>query len=486
MMKRKILLATMFCALAVACKKNNLEVQKEPISDTVISKKEVLSTLYTRNLHVYVNDQVNINPEIFGVNNDWSQVTDANFGNFATAMSNISAKLVRFPGGWESEFYNWATNTTPSWSSAPVIAGASVATLKQQMGIHGISYGIVLPTNAAMEKTINTTAFNNAVDSLADVAVAAIDSAGAANVKIVEIGNEWWLQYAAGSSRPDKLNKYAKVAIGIAERIKSHYPSPQFKLLINGDWTVPAEFTTLKGVFAGNPNAYNAIDGLALHPYAGYEPTAPYDLYRIADLQTKLQACATNFNPSKKYIYCSEWMPSRAVNGNKAYMQTANIIPDFMQIYARAGVNAAAYWPPMNPTIAGNGLFTYAYASIYPVAQIFKELADNFKGKCVSTVSDSVHVAGALHPDNKLYLYVTGGKWEATTAKITVHGYTVSSIASVTRFKPYSSTNTASANGYLTDDMTASYASLSSNVVTFDMNTLSAYEIYKIVLNVTP
>ncbi|MBB5438128.1 hypothetical protein HDC92_001803 [Pedobacter sp. AK017] len=485
-MNRNILIIAIFCLLFIACKKSGLNEVAETSDTTSFSVPEVRSTLYSRNLHVYVNDKVDIHPELFGVNNDWTQVTNANFHNFANAMSDISAKIIRFPGGWESEFYKWATNQTPGWSSAPVVAGASIGTLKYQMGLHGIAYGIVVPTNAAMEKTINTTAFNNAVDSLANVALAAIDSAGAANVKIVEIGNEWWLQYAAGSSRANKLDKYVKIAIGIAERIYSQYPSHTFKVLVNGDWTVPFEFTTMKNGFAGHSNAYNTLDGLALHPYAGYEPKAPYASYNIADLQTKLQSCVNNFNPNKKYLYCSEWMPSRAVNNNKAYMETANIIPDFIQIFARSRVNAAAYWPPMNPTVSGNGLFTYAYTSIYPVAQIFKELADNFYGKCVSTVSDSLHIAGALHPDNKLYLYVTGGKWDATTANITVHGYAVSSVVSVTRFRPYNSSNTQSANGYITDDMTASYAALSSNVVSFDMNTLSPYEIYRIVLSVSP
>src|SRR5690606_6821627 len=182
------------------------------------------------------------------------------------------------------------------------------------------------------------------------------------------------------------LTKYVKIAMNIAEYIDQHFPERTFKLLVNGNYTAPSEFALMKARFT---KAYDTIDGVALHTYTGYHTTT----HHIDSLASWIQQCAHNFNPLKKYIYLSEWAPSKAYNCNEVYMQAANTIPNIMHIYARSGVNAAAYWPPINTSIPGLGFFDTGYSVTFPCGQIFAELAANYSGHAVNTVSGTARVA---------------------------------------------------------------------------------------------
>src|SRR5690606_7256614 len=188
-----------------------------------------------------------------------------------------------------------------------------------------------------------------------------------------------------------------------------------------------------------------------------------------------------NFNPLKKYIYLSEWLPSKAYNNQKIYMEAANIIPDIIHIYARSGVNAAAYWPPINASIPGLGLFNYNYSVIYPCGQIFSELAANYSGHALSTVSGTVHVAAALNDSNTLTLFVTGGGQPATNVNAKIYGFTADSIQSVVKFRPNDYTQTKKAAPYITEPSSASLDKAHNRII-FDINTAGRYEILKIVL----
>lgn len=419
-------------------------------------------------LTVDANDAIDIHPAIFGVNNDWRQIPDNTFPSFASTLVNIGTTVVRYPGGWESEFYAWTSNTTPGWQNTPTEPGASVSTLKSNIS----NYSIVLPTAAAMNTSVGSSAYNTAMTNLKARTKEALTVSNIGN-GLVEIGNEWWLQHAGGVSRAQKLEKYVQVAMDLTEYIESEFPNRTFKLLINGDYTQPQEFTTMKNKFT---RAYNAIDGVALHTYTGYFT----DTHNIADLEKRIKDCANNFNPNKNFKYLSEWMPSRDYNDRALYMQAANIIPDIIHIYARTGSQAAAFWPPINTSIPGLGLTNWNYSIVYPTGQILGELADSYKGKSLKTTSNKFHLAAALQDSNTMVLFITGGKESGKKVAVKINGFTVNSVQSVERFVPNDYGDTAKAAPYLTQNSTAQISS--NNEVLVDVNKEGLYQIYKIVI----
>lgn len=413
-------------------------------------------------------DAISINSDIFGVNNDWRQIPDNVFSNFANTIKDIGTTIVRYPGGWESEFYAWTSNTTPGWDNTPSNPGASIASLKSSVS----NYSVVIPTNDAMNEVVGSTKWNAVIARLKTTAENAIIKSGIGN-GIVEIGNEWWLQYAGGSSRAQKLSKYVNVAMELAAHINTKFPNHTFKLLVNGDYTQPQEFTTMKQKFT---KAYDVIDGVALHTYTGYNT----DTHHIQDLEKRIVDCANNFNPNKNFKYLSEWMPSRDYNERALYMEAANIIPDIIHIYARTGSEAAAYWPPVNTSIPGLGITNWNYTKVFPTGQILGELAKSYTGKSLKTVSDKFHLAAALNDSETMTLFITGAKESGKKVGVKVEGFTISSVQSVERFVPHDYSDTSKAEPYITQTATASISS--DNKVVFDINKEGLYQIYKIVL----
>ncbi|REG89199.1 hypothetical protein [Winogradskyella sediminis] len=419
-------------------------------------------------LSVDATDAVEINSELFGINNDWRQIPDNTFPNFTNTLENINYQLVRYPGGWESEFYDWENNTTPGWDNTPSTPGASVETLKNNAN----NYSIVIPTTVAMDRSMGSAQWNAAIEALKLEANDAITNSNIGD-GIVEIGNEWWLQYAGGSDRAGKLTKYVNVAMELAAYIEEEFPDHTFKLLINGDYTHPEEFTTMKNLFV---NAYDVIDGVALHTYVGYDS----DTHNMADLEQRITDCANNFNPNNNFIYLSEWMPSRLYNDYALYMEAANIIPDIIQIYARAGANAGAYWPPINSSVPGLGITNWNYSKVFPVGQIIGDLSESFRGKALKTTSNGFHLAAALQDNETMVLYVTGGDQNSADVGISVEGFDIQSIESVTRFVPADYSETSIAEPYVTETSEATLNS--SNEVVVEVNKEGKYQIYKIVL----
>lgn len=468
---RSFFLVIIFGLFVFACSSEGGTDPNDPIFDDIGDGGDVTGDIaFDITLNVDATDGVNINPDIFGVNNDWRRVPNTGFSTFTNTLEDmgLNSKVFRFPGGWESEFYAWTSNTTPNWNDAPAEPGASVSALKENFN----NYSIVIPTVDAMNANPGSSQWNNAVRKLEQVAENAIEASGIDN-GIVEIGNEWWLQWAGGVSRAQKLDKYVKVAMEIAEHLDEKFPNHTFKLLVNGDYTFPDEFTTMKQKFT---KAYDVIDGVALHTYTGYTTNT----HNIKDLEKRIIDCANNFNPNKNFKYLSEWMPSRDYNERALYMEAANIIPDIIHIYARSGSEAAAYWPPVNTPVPGLGLTNWNFSKIFPTGQILGEMASEYKGKALKTTSNTFHIAAALQDASTMVLYVTGAKESSKKVGVKVDGFTITSIESVHRFVPFDYNDTAKAEPYITEVASAKLSS--NNEVVFDINKEGLHQIYKIIL----
>lgn len=407
---------------------------------------------------------------IYGVNNDWQQISTNRYSSFADALEGVNYQLIRFPGGWESEYYDWSSNATPGWKNAPEFPGASIEQVKQT---NPNAISIVVPTVEAMNLPQWSDEWYAAIQKLKDEADDAINLTGADNISSVEIGNEWWLQWGGGVSRYNKVRKYAHIAKRLAEHIRRSFPKAEFKILVNGDYTKPDEFNAINYVFNAS-NSLEYIDGLALHTYTGYNS----DTHNINDLQTKISECESNLG--KNYLSLSEWAPARAYNNNKIYAQGANLLVEQIYEHALAGANEAAFWPPTNNSIPGLGLFNYNLTLQFPTAQLFGDMAKSFRGEVLNVQDGSMRGVAAKNKDGIFIVYVIGKDNPWTTVNLKFNDLKIDKVLSTTLWTPGDGANVSKAIPMKKTDNPPFI--LEGKRVVFNVNESSSYCIYKIEL----
>ncbi|WP_028375644.1 hypothetical protein [Leeuwenhoekiella sp. MAR_2009_132] len=425
----------------------------------------------TTEISVSTVDGKAINPRIYGVNNDWRRIKNGMYPAFQAALEQINYELIRFPGGFESEFYDWSENTTPGWPNSPAQQGATIETVKAS---NPNAISIVVPIRLAMLETLFSSNWEAAVELLKNEAEEAITRTGANNILSVELGNEWWLQFAGqGVEREDKLKKYGEIAKRLARHINEKFPDASFKVLVNGDYTQPDEFTELNQIFG---TALDDIDGLILHTYTGYDSES----HDIRQLQANIDACQTNLG--KSYLSLSEWAPSKAYNNGKIYAQGANLLVEQMYEHALAEADEAAFWPPTNPAIPGLGLFNFQLTLAYPTAQLFGDMASDFRGEVLNVTDGTVRAAAALQEDGTMVVYVIGKETPFTTVTLNLDTE-ISEVVSAQIWQPGNLVDTAEATPMTLINEVPYFKK--DNSIVFNINEESLYTIYKLVLKVS-
>lgn len=319
--------------------------------------------------YVYSGNRVPLQSTVYGVNNEWRQITHAEFPAFTDKMRTLNYQMLRFPGGWESEHYNWATNRTPGWVHSPAEPGANATQAKNAAP----NLAFVMRTAPYLD---NPTTAN--LDALANQARDLVLAHGH-TVKHWLIGNEWWLHWGGGTDRAVKLRRYATVARAITNRIKA--ANPAVKVYVTGDWTRPGEFSSIKAVFDANSSWPN-VDGIDLHVYSGDKPAQPTHYSNIernlADIKSRT---------GKRDIFISEWAATKGDStDNKRALRSVNNMVLIMHELIRAGATAMTYWPA--PDIAqGIGLLDEACGTYtdLPHGQAFRWMATSMAHHSVQT-----------------------------------------------------------------------------------------------------
>ncbi|GGD03710.1 hypothetical protein [Hyunsoonleella pacifica] len=477
---KKNLQKTVFILLVTALSLVSCDANEEEVMEQTNAENSLLESSssqmaeQTVDIRLFANNRVPISDAFFGVNNNWRTIPDADYPTFEGKLESINYQGIRFPGGWESEFYDWNTDRTPNWPNNPATPGASISTV---LSTKPPALSIVIPTVDAMNLKEGVDADNwlEVLETLKTKATDAINATGANNILSIEIGNEWWLQGAGGVTRPKKLSKYSNIAKVLAKHIRTTFPNANFKILVNGDFTVPGEFTTMKNIFGGD---IKFADGVALHPYAGYNT----DTHNIADVRSNIIACRDNFG--KNFIHLSEWAPSKAYNNNKVYAQGANVLVELTHELARSGANAAAFWPPKNTSIPGLGLFNSNFGVTYPTAQIFGDMSKNYTGDALDTSTNGNIRAVASRDGNRITVYVAGMDQPNTTVRLLVVGADPkNNPVSSDIFLPGNTSNTA-ASVPMTITSNASTYNDDIKGYVFDVNSQSQYTIHRLVFDV--
>lgn len=355
-------------------------------------------------LHTWVfpNNKMTIQPTVYGVNNDCREISRAEFPGFNTKLNSLGYQLLRFPGGWESERFNWANNTAQFPDSVYPCATAAQAN-------GAVAHkAFVVRTRPYMDNPTpaNLNMLKNEAKNLV------LKHSG--SVKHWLIGNEWWLQWGGGGGRQQKLLRYATVARAIARGMKE--ANPRVNVYVTGDWTRPWEFTWIRWAFEST-RTWRYVDGVDLHIYAGDNLSATD--YR--NIGPNLRAIKSRTGKSK--IFASEWAAVKLYSvGTKRALRSVNNMVIVMHRMIRAGVTAASYWPPTD-VAKGIGLFDKVngvYRDL-PHGQAFKWMANGMRGYSVpATATGGLETTASHNVGNKTITVLIPSK-ELSNQDITVH-----------------------------------------------------------------
>jgi hypothetical protein len=342
--------------------------------------------------------RVPISKEIYGVNNSWREINQDEFSTFTSSLKKFTNfSLMRFPGGWEAEHYDWSTNRTPNWKKSPSIPGASADIVLSRAP----TTSFVLPTGDAMTGRVP-------ISDFVGLATGLVKKYGS-RVQNWEIGNEWWLQSGAKRSldiRREMLRKYSDIVAQLAPAIKS--ADNHVVVYATMDWTHPEEVSTLRN--AVGASAWDFVDGISVHPYCG-DKHDERDCSSIGRVGEEIKSLS-----GKNELYASEWAPTRRYTDDKEGLPEANLLVVAFREMVRAGFAAAAYWPAARsvPKIA---LLSNDLTQPTGPGMLFGELANRYRGDALKTDGDLPAIS-AIGEDGTLRIIIPTMSPEPVTVHV--------------------------------------------------------------------
>ena len=310
-----------------------------------------------------------ISPLIYGVNYDWDRVPEDEFLHFAATMREVAHyTLARYPGGWDAERYDWASNDEVDW--------------QPRSGRRGIDPGTflsVVPKSSFVIPSAEAIRDPSRIPEVVQEAVELVRRFGT-RVNTWEIGNEWWLQ--GGAKRQPEIRQvnlagYAKLLAAVAPALKAL--NAGIEIYATGDWTEPGEFATLRGLVG--PRGWSTVDGISLHTYCGN-----VDPERLCS-EIPERADAIRAITGKQKLYASEWSVARKLTSNDYGIRNANEMVAAIQDLALAHMTAAAYWPPARalPAIT---FVSYDFRRPYATGLLFGLMSQYYRGQALRTVGE--------------------------------------------------------------------------------------------------
>jgi hypothetical protein len=337
--------------------------------------------------------QADISPLLFGTNYDWNKISAAEFSTFNSFMAGLGVTLMRYPGGFNAEHYDWSRNSESGWKKAPASPGMAPGRFLE---LTAAQASFITPSEAAV-------ADQSQIHSVAAQAVALVKKYGE-KVKIWEIGNEWWMQSNAqknATTMRNNFENYAALVAVAAPAMKAANPS--ITVYASLDWKQPVDFSDFPKLVG--EAGWAAVDGISIHPYCGTDPSPPNHLCR------EIPAAAANLRSAtgKSRIFASEW--AATVQATKAAavpasfgIRNANVLVLAVRDLAAAGLSAATYWPDSAkevPQIAfGDAGFNLQFDGA-----LFGMMSRHFTGKTLPTSGD-LSAAASLAANGDVTLFI--------------------------------------------------------------------------------
>ena len=323
---------------------------------------------------------VPIGRDLFGVNYVWHLVPRTAFPAFVATVRGLGVPIVRYPGGWAAERYDWDRNEA---IGRPPPDGPGVDPETLLGAFDKVSF--VTPSLPAIRDP-------GRIGEVTETTATLVRRYGG-RVHVWEIGNEWWLQRGARNDpamRSRNLAAYAALVARVAPAIKR--ASPDALVFATGEWTHPEDFATLRA--AVGDAAWSTVDGLSIHPYCG-----TLDPETLCSLLPS-RAAAIREAGGKTRLYASEWSLGTRVTDDDWGIRNANQMVAAFAFLITARLDAASYWPPMRGS-ASIALMT-PDGRATATGLLFGWMARAMRGEML-TVSDG---AAAARDDGQVSLIV--------------------------------------------------------------------------------
>jgi hypothetical protein len=335
-----------------------------------------------RTISISMTPEATIDPLIYGVNYVWATTSQADFPSWISALEGTQTppsapvSLVRYPGGWDGEWYDWSTNTLepggPTYSEPGVSPAALLSSILPLTSAQPLSanWFSAINANGKMRSGSFQLPIRQVIGDQTPSEVPArialivhkyhqIVLLCENSVQYWEFGNEWWLQAgAAANPAPLSTNaalsrnlaRYAALVAAAAPALKASFPN--IKLFATADWrtaggpVVNDEFVQLRK--AVGPTAWALIDGISIHPYCGT------NVPRSVCTSIPEHVAKIKQETGKSNIYASEWAVVMDQSTDDYGIRNANATVSALQDFALAGISEGAYWPSIGsvPAIA--------------------------------------------------------------------------------------------------------------------------------------
>jgi hypothetical protein len=338
---------------------------------------------------------VAISPQLYGINYVWDKVPGFEFASFLSSLNRVTHfTLARYPGGWNAERLDWAHNietraapSAPGIDAPDFLASVPLATF-------------ITPSHTAVSNPQN-------IGQIVNRSVRLVEQYGA-QVPAWEIGNEWWLQTGANRSS-DKyamnLENYGLLLSAVVPAMKA--ANPAIQIYATGDWRSPESFSSMRA--AAGPQAWSQIDGISVHIYCGVLDPATL-CNNIGQSLAEIRQIT-----GKQAIYVSEWAAPARQNPGDTGIRNAAYTMGLLQDLAFAGVQMAAYWPPVK-NVPAMALVADDYSDGYATGYLFGWMAQYYRGTALQVSGPlravaaqnggtvAVMVAAAAEPDVQVTL----------------------------------------------------------------------------------
>ena len=397
-----------------------------------------------------------INPNLWGVNYSWNLVPQASFAAWDTMYeTTIGCLSYTHPSGWNGENYLWDTNTMKAWANWTPGGSVGEAVVPFAAAVSPGAVCSVLPAeDYILGKTNPAT---SAPWTLSDMVarIQAIFTGGyAAGVGSVILGNEFW-NYAGANNvatRQTLLASYCTLAANIIPWIRTNYPS--VKIYVTGEWLsqtnwvtgaaqpwgITTDFAQLQSqISALSTAAWSAIDGVAIHNYAGTDTA--FELWsQIAPTVASIQSI------TGKTVISTEWAATKdrtdqdSSHNYKFGVKNTQVMLLIADQMAMSGVQAAAFWPDCYGSVniaMADATFTVVQFN----GQLMKWLAGQISGTYLNVNDAGYPSIASVNAAGQATLIFAAAQDGALNVSLAMGSYT--NVASATvMYHPTPNTNT--------------------------------------------
>ncbi len=320
---------------------------------------------------------VTISPSLYGINYVWDKIPGDSFGQFQSLIARVTHySFARYPGGWNGERLDWTQNVETKQAPA-------------EPGVDAPTFLAAVPAATFIVPSNKPVAHPEAAENFAQRSANLVALYGR-DVTVWEIGNEWWLQNGAAQSdskRASNLANYANYLSVVVPAMKA--VDPNIQIYVSADWEHPEQFATLRQLTS--PQAWSEVSGISVHTYCGSQDPA-----RLCSLLPE-RIAQSRAAADKQAVYDSEWAVPVQQTQNSSGIQNAIYTMIAFQELAKAGVQMAAYWPPVR-NVPGMSLIDADYSDGYATGYLFGWLRQGYEGTAM-TASGNLPAIAARNGD---------------------------------------------------------------------------------------